>query len=263
MNPERIIKEQARNRLADTGWGKAIAALSLVICTYLFISSISGLLIGVFTKFSEDYYRYIMNNPQESILSLAAIFVTRFMSVVLLFLAAPVLTGTTRLAINTAQGISSPVSIIFDAFSSIKAYASSLMFWSKLLIRCLLWTILCFLPSAFFSSLFMADKQNALYLLYCFIYVILFAAGILAFIVLTSKCFLAPFIFAFNENLTAAECIRYSKQVMNKNRKNYYKLLLSFLPWMLSCLLAFPVLYVIPYFSVSCALSAKYMLSAE
>ena len=90
--------------------------------------------------------------------------------------------------------------------------------------------------------------------------VIFIITGVILWVFLTSRYFLAVYIFIDGQGkLPARACIKHSVLMMKRNTIRYAKLLLSFLPWFLLCFFVVPALYVIPYFGASCAVSAKWM----
>lgn len=54
-------------------------------------------------------------------------------------------------------------------------------------------------------------------------------------------------IFIDNDELSIKECMNKSKEMMNGYKANYFMFLLSFIGWILLCLLIIPAIWVVPY----------------
>ena len=65
-----------------------------------------------------------------------------------------------------------------------------------------------------------------------------------------------------NENLMPNDVFAYSKYIMKNKTGSAAKLIFSFIPWLLLCLLILPMLYVVPYMTQSLCIAAKWMTKA-
>ena len=64
---------------------------------------------------------------------------------------------------------------------------------------------------------------------------------------------------ADNPQFTTKQVFQYNKKIMEDKTYSAAKLVFSFVPWLLLCLLILPMLYVIPYMTQSLCVSAKWM----
>lgn len=62
---------------------------------------------------------------------------------------------------------------------------------------------------------------------------------------------MVSFILADKKKSDAMEVIRESKRLMNGYKLDYFAFCLSFIGWMLLCVLIIPIIYVMPYYMVS------------
>lgn len=99
-------------------------------------------------------------------------------------------------------------------------------------------------------------------LYYTFFGILAFFSSIIFFIY-SLKYFLVLRYYEEDEELKISEYFKLSKNTMADNTLNVIKLLLSFIPWILLCVLVLPLFYVLPYMEESLSLSAKYMISLE
>ena len=85
---------------------------------------------------------------------------------------------------------------------------------------------------------------------------LLFVPGIVKGIAY-SQCF---YILNDEPDMEAMDVLRASSELMDGHKLEYFLLQLSFLPWMLLCVLIFPALYVVPYISATNAAYYDYLL---
>ena len=67
---------------------------------------------------------------------------------------------------------------------------------------------------------------------------------------------------ADNPDFSPKQVFQYNKYIMKNRTGSAAKLIFSFTPWILLCLLILPMLYVIPYMTQSLCVSAKWMTKA-
>lgn len=85
---------------------------------------------------------------------------------------------------------------------------------------------------------------------------LLFVPGIVKGIAY-SQCF---YILNDEPDMEAMDVLRASSELMDGHKLEYFLLQLSFLPWMLLCVLIVPALYVVPYISATNAAYYDYLL---
>lgn len=93
----------------------------------------------------------------------------------------------------------------------------------------------------------------------------LWVSGVVYTALFLQRYFLSPYLLARDGELHAGDALRESARIMDScmMRGNTAKMKLSFLPWFLSCILIFPILYVYPYYKQSCACYARHILNNE
>ena len=80
------------------------------------------------------------------------------------------------------------------------------------------------------------------------IFIILGAiAFIIPGIILSIAYTMSFYIFADNREIGAKECLDKSKEMMNGYKLNYFAFGLSFIGWIILCVLIVPMIWVIPY----------------
>lgn len=189
------------------------------------------------------------------------------LAVGVLFAFSPIFVGAAKLYTDIAHGRQGELSALFGWFSGKRQYGRAVAFSLSLAVRNVLWALLCFFPCGFFVVLLRifpvvgsGPLQEGIRLLWYLFLALLILLGLTLWVVLTSRYFLAPYLFLYKEELSANTCIIQSIFLMKKNRSRYLRLVLSFLPWLLSCFFVIPALYVMPYFQTACAFSARWML---
>lgn len=244
MKAETIIKQQARSSLADQNWGVALAAFIFPACVFFMAQTVNSFSIIV----RGASVQALTNAPFARPQALLFFLLLQVLAVGVLFAFSPIFVGAAKLYTDIAHG---------------RAVAFSL----SLAVRNVLWALLCFFPCGFFVVLLRifpvvgsGPLQEGIRLLWYLFLALLILLGLTLWVVLTSRYFLAPYLFLYKEELSANTCIIQSIFLMKKNRSRYLRLVLSFLPWLLSCFFVIPALYVMPYFQTACAFSARWML---
>ena len=103
--------------------------------------------------------------------------------------------------------------------------------------------------------------QNVLQLLAVTGLALLVVGGCFALLTL-QRYFLAVYLLARTPTLSVAQAVRQSILLMQGRQGRLLLFRLSFLPWLLPCLLVFPLIYVWPYYRQSCAVWAYNRMSA-
>lgn len=91
--------------------------------------------------------------------------------------------------------------------------------------------------------------------------VVLGITGVFFAFVFCQRYFLAPYLYFENEPCKANEVVKLSCKIMDKKCFETAMLKLSFFPWWLLCVLAFPAVYVYPYYKLSISFKAITILT--
>ncbi len=255
MNTNTIIKNEAKQILSGN-WGIAIASYLLVWFLYLIYSTISS-------------FAYIISNvslleslkdPFDNIFTVVVGLIFSLVAVVVVLLLMPVFSGITLNYVNLT--LNKPIFFpnVISYFNK-KDYINSLKFWISYIMRYVICVVFGLLSlNAFYNLAISAENALFTNLLFALL-VIIAIALVVVFIIISCSYFLAPYIHVSNKTLSATRCIDLSIKIMKQNRKKYYSLLLSLLPWILLSFLVIPTLYTVPYIFTSFSVSAKYIIS--
>ena len=133
-----------------------------------------------------------------------------------IFIAAPLQIGWILILFGLTEGVKPEVSTIFDGFA---IYGKALLLYILTAIYVMLWSLLFFIPG----------------------------------FVKAYSYSMAPYILAENQNMTASEAINESRRIMNGHKMDLFVLELSFIPWLLLCMITFGIafIYVAPYMDMT------------
>lgn len=263
MKAEGIIRRQAKARLSQDNWCKAVAAFIFLICAWL----VSNTILQVSYMINGGDLNVLAANPLEHTGELTSLLLIELLALLVLLAFSPIYIGYMKWNDALAKEQDTGFSMLFSGFADAGSYKRSVLFCIHLLLRYLFWGIVCAIPAAVVLSVFKFSAQSDpgyspayFTVMGGVLTAICIVAGIAAWVFLTARYFLAPYIFIDGQGeLPARDCIDYSVRLMKRNRLHYIRLLLSFLPWFLLCFFVVPALYVVPYFGASCAVSAKWM----
>lgn len=271
------IKAEARARLAQDNWGKAIAILFALCClplVFLFCLEIFTLLLHRDSLSSlvmeagtvEEYLalvqsRFLSGDLTAYLLTLAGI----VLAVMLLTL--PLSLGARRWQLLAARGEKPPASEFFYYFTSLRRYCRSVWCAVNLAARKLFWFLVCFLPGAaalVYFSVILAEREGGRITMTTGVGIaaglVLLAAGLIAYVCLLIRYFAAKYAVAAYEDCPAGRAISRSVRRMKGRRGAAFLLAASFFPWGLLCFFVIPILYVQPYFRMSLAVCSKWIL---
>ena len=118
------------------------------------------------------------------------------------------------------------------------------------------WTILFFIPAVVVAFVIVATAFSGgieIYLFFslCASVVILSAIGFVFRFIMIQRYFLANYILASNPGIGIVQCIKQSVNLLEGHIFKVVKFKLRFLPYMLACLLIFPIFFVYPLYKQS------------
>ena len=133
----------------------------------------------------------------------------------------------------------------------------------RFILRMLLPTLILFSPLIAYGiigSAFAPDFTKTV--IYYDFYFILAVLSTITTVLYSLRYFTVFTVSADNPDFSPKQVFQYNKYIMKNRTGSAAKLIFSFTPWILLCLLILPMLYVIPYMTQSLCVSAKWMTKA-
>lgn len=248
MSPSAIIRSQARKTLK----GNYVAAVSAFVILLLPLYIVMGL--------DAIIEAFLLQGIDGTILfNVLAIVTITPLTVVTVVLLSPLFNGYIRLFYQAALTQKFQMSELFYYFESGR-YVRTLHLNLALFVRLMLPALLFFLPVFIYHILCFSFMQSftetVLYKDFAFILTILSAVLLILY---SLKYFLVLTLYCVNGQTGNKDLFNASKTIMKEQRHAAAQLIFSFTPWFLLCLLILPALYVVPYFTQSLCIGAKWM----
>lgn len=260
MKANALVKKQARERLKGN-WGVFTAAFLAVIAALAFISAIETFYaaLNIYGLSASE----LMDLFEQQPLMETVVFGIRLLIIAVLVFSLPLITGTAKMSADCAMGRKISCADFLSFFARRK-FLNTVCFNISLYARKVFWLLICLLPFgvcvAIASSYSRSLGQLGVILLYIAAAVFL-AAGLIAYIFVTAKYFLSQYMYAFAEdNRRINPIIKTSIKYMRGNHDKYFKLVISFIPWLALSFFILPMFYTYPYINVSLANSARWII---
>ena len=182
---------------------------------------------------------------------------------------APLVLGFTRSMTRLCLGNSMEAIDLFYYFGGDR-YVRALGYMFKLALRLLGWSALLLLPAlaaqvaAESIDLFarQADLQSLTEQLYGAASLLtLVGLAVLIFILL--RYFLSSYCYVLDDGATPRDCFAYSRALTKQYINEIWAICLSFIGWLLLCLLVFPALFVLPYVAATLAFTAVQLIGED
>lgn len=252
VSPEATVKSQARLTLKEN-WPAAI--------TTLLIAAIPLCIIDCATTMSSCLVGMLIDNADLKLILVYAIGIP--LEVILGIFLSPVINGYVRAYYIAAKTGKMDVSDAFYYFRS-GAYASALALNLSLFIRLIIPALLFFSPQIAFQVLYATIWKDAFSstILYNDVFFILTVLSSAAFTLYALRYFTVYAVSIDTEPSSNKEIFQTNRRIMKGRTISGARLLISFIPWLLLCLLVLPMLYVIPYLTQSLCISAKWIKEA-
>lgn len=260
----RKVKANAKRALKGS-WGKAICIVIIVAVIITIFSLVEVLFyalldLGVYVDPSNTKGNHFDDVLNISPLALA---ITLGVCVVAFLILSPVAVGVKRWFYRVVEGERQPISMIFDDFGPVSRFFRAVGLWINLGVRIGLIALAVNLPlvairvvARLFNLVDFVDLNEA-GLALLFLSAVLFLLGGLLTLFIAMRYFLVPYLYIDRPDLTQRQIFRISAACMRNRKEEVFWLFLSFIPWLLSCLLILPALFVAPYLMASEALYAK------
>ena len=248
MSPEKIIKSQARDILKKN-FVKALAALLIILLPYYIIDGTTTVISMLVPKFVSD----------EQLAMILVYSIGYTVEIIAGFLFSPIINGYIRAYYMTAYTEKMDMKDVFYYFGNSR-YINALSLNIRFILLMLLPALILFSPLIIYEII-AANFTDEFYgsLLYHNFYFILAVLSSITVTLYSLRYFTVFTVSADNPQFTPKEVFAYNKLIMKNRTGNAAKLIFSFVPWLLLCLLVLPMLYVIPYMTQSMCISAKWM----
>ena len=247
MSAEAIIKAQARDTLKGN-WFGALCALLTVLIPFSIIDGATTVLSCLFSDLISD----------DTLRAILIYSIGYSLEVLGFFLFSPLINGYIRAFYRASYSKTLEVADVY-IYMTKGRYRTALALNFSFVIRMLTPAALFYLPVVIFSVI-TSQIEGFSDTVLCFDgYFILTALSTLATALYSLRYLTAFTIGADIDGLTPKQAYEYSRYIMKNRSGSPAKLVVSFIPWMLLCLLVLPMLYVIPYMTQSVCISAKWM----
>lgn len=247
MSAEIILKAQARDKLKQGGWAKALFALAILTIVYMIIECFSSL----------GYYLIELLNPDSTIEFIIEVAGGTITTIVALLLS-PFVLGFFRMFYSDDKEYY--LHDVFYYFTELKHYGKAIRFVLCYIVRMFLPAVLFFSPPMALyvlkSYIFSGETGD---ILYNVSFVLLTILSTLMVLIYSIRYFTSVLLLCEDEHKKMSYYFVTSKSIMRGHNKDIIKLCLSFFWWILSCIIGLPALYVIPYISQAMCLSGKWL----
>ena len=252
MKTEKIIRSQAKESLKGN-WTAAVSgvfvllgALILLVIFYSMLLSLTGIISGDELKSGSE----------------TALIIILSSTFILAFALSPFKNGYFRLCYNIATDRSDGLRDIFYFFSGIKLYFKALQFNIIIMLKRILFSVIGFIPYILFATikylLFLTATDGMTKQFFDTSEAVIICLCVTITIIISIRLFIPEFVFVDNYE---ANVFSISNVITKKHLKDYYRLVSTFLFWILLCFFVLPGLYVIPYFTTSLGTTSKWLIN--
>ena len=265
MLPASKTMKQAAKGLLHSKWPQLIAITFIFCSGYVILILVQQLLqdiLGVSLPLAGMLAGQRLSAPSPSLL------LCEIVSLILLFILwSPLQLGVQRWFWRLSGGADDTVGGVFHYFSTGRLYARALLFRLLYSLRLLLIGLAAFLPAGVAYILTSPDFYAAMGVRAPVTITslwslpgALFLLGLIAFIAWSLRYFLAPYLLINDPDLSPRQALRLSVKASRGSRGAFFGFQLSFVGWLLLCLLALPILFVFPYMAAAKAVFMRYAI---
>lgn len=251
MAAEAIVKSQARGILKHN-FVRAIIALAIICVPYYIIDGTTTVISCLVPQFVSD----------ETLCMIIVYSIGYPVEVIMGFLFSPILNGYIRAFYKAAYSETIDLKDVFFYFRS-GHYGNALSLNIRVVIRMIIPVLIFYAPLIAYeiiASNLAKDFYGTVF--YTDFYFILAVLSTVSTTLYSLRYFTVFTVSADNPEFTPKQVFQYNQYIMKHRTGSAAKLVFSFTPWMLLCLLILPMLYVIPYMTMSLCVSAKWMTMA-
>ncbi|MBQ7505599.1 MAG: DUF975 family protein [Ruminococcus sp.] len=252
MSTEKIIRSQAKKSL-NGNWTAAVSGLFVLLAEVLLVAVFYSMLTGL----TGIYEGEKLKSGSEPIVIIILV-----LTIIFAFALSPFENGFYRLCYNIAGDRSDGLRDVFYFFSGTKQYFKALQFNIFITLKKLLYTLIGFAPYIIFEiikSLALGTNPGAsLTQAFGIMEAVALAVCAVAAIIINIRIIIPKFVFVDNFEANVFDIAR---AISKKHLKEYYKLIATFIIWILSCMFVLPGLYVIPYMTTSLGTTSKWLIN--
>lgn len=240
--------------------GRAVASVMIVFLAYLAINLTHAVLLFVFSG-AESLYADFYGLAETTSEVLA---VTGGAAAVYLLVMPALFLGYTKLYLAFAEGKDESISVIFDMFSSFRKFIGSAAFAVMLGIRYLLTFAAAVLPGGaffYFAYNYIPSANRTLEILKiaaCCIAIAIIFLCIGLWLIFIQRWSLAPYYFAGGNGVHKS--FAFSAKATKGMNTRIISFRFSFIWWVIPSVLILPLLWSIPFYFLSDAIFAKYLM---
>lgn len=253
MSTEKVIRLQSKKSL-NGNWIVSVSGVFVLLAVIFLIEVFYYSLIFVTGIVDENGIK----KGAEPVLVIIISFTLLFY-----FALTPFKNGFFRLFYNIADGRSDGLRDVFYFFSGIKPYFKALGFNVIITLKKALYALIGFIPyiiclvfeQILFKFITPTTFTNQVFDI---VETGLIVIGVTITLIISIRLIIAEFVFVDNFESNAFVI---AKGISKRHLSDYYKLILSFIPWILSCLFVLPWLYVIPYLTTSLGTTSKWLIN--
>lgn len=191
----------------------------------------------------------------------AAWFTTLFTIVYNWFLLFPLMLGVLKFAWRIVSENDATLDSVFYYFSSAAEFFRAIKFSLSMVIRVVFCAVISFFPAvatevsiAYFGDFANGSAQMHL----MFLSTVLAFCGIALFIVLSSRYYIAPFLFAGTNKLGTEEIFHLSKIISRHTAGAFIVLIIGMLGWILLSVFGISLVYTMPYMLLAYTVHCRY-----
>lgn len=275
MNAEKRIRKEAKILLSEGNWSKALAVFFILfagVLLVLFIQSIIVLglqvvLTPLFNRLAEvdPSFSLEADDSTGSMLLLTLSSAGGYLAYVVAFLFLfPLYCGVRRYFYLTSKGEKTGIVEVFHYL--VHNLGKCLSFGLKYGLICILKLLPCIAPAYILITVIISSEDletlaNSLLTLCVFVTGI---AGIALWILWTSRQSLSMYLFIEDDTKPSSFYVKESERITAGPLNNSMrKLMFSFFGWFLLALTGVGMLYFVPYFEMSVATSAKWIIKLQ
>ena len=248
MKTEKILKKQSLALLSKNNWGNAIGGF--------FVSLLPTVLLMLIDEAISDAIKLFININTANIYYQGTVSLISLILIIVWLFTTPIFTGYLRMCYKISKDQDYSLKDIFYYFNKEK-YNKCLSLNLSIMIRILFHFIVFSIPALIFS-VFFAITSNVMFLAFAIIFTLI---SIIATIIICIKYTIVPCVYFEDESISNNEIIKLGLSFISDKLSDCRKLLISFIPYYLLCFFVVPLVFVIPYITVTFMNNGKWITS--